>query len=92
MFDVKSLLALRELKIRKYKHQFAILGAKIYLDFMKEQTTGISIPTFMLKEQAMQHVTDTMHEYLQDGVFVQEYEKAYESLKDRLPDNYSTLL
>ena len=81
-----------ELKLRMLQHRYAILGAKLHEDFMKQQTTGVSIPTFMAKEQAMQYVSDTIAEYMKDGVFIQEYEKAYESLKDRLPDNYSTLL
>lgn len=81
-----------ELKLRMLQHRYAILGAKLHEDFMKQQTNGISIPEFMLGQQAMDYVSKKISEYMQDGVFIKEYEKAYESLKDRLPDNYSTLL
>ena len=83
----------QELLLREFQHRYAILGAQLAEDYMKQQTTGsIKIPTFMVEQQKMQYVSDTIQKYMEKGTFNEEYEKAWESVKERIPDNYSTLL
>lgn len=83
----------QELLLREFQHKYAILGAQLAEDYMKEQTTGeVQLPVFMAEQQKMQYVSDTIQEYMAKGTFNDEYMKAWENLKDRIPDNYSTLL
>lgn len=83
----------KELLAREFQHRFAILGADLAQQYVKEQTTGdVVIPAFMVEQQKMQYVTNTIHEYLEKGTFESEYEKAWDKIKDVIPDNYSTLM
>lgn len=83
----------QELMLREFQHKYAILGAQLAEDYMKEQTTGeVQLPVFMAEQQKMQYVSDTIQKYRANGTFNDEYMKAWENLKDRIPDNYSTLL
>ena len=82
-----------ELLAREFQHKFAILGANLATKYVESQTTGdIKIPSFMVEQQKMQYVTDTIHSFLSKGIFDEEYEKAWEEVKDKIPDNYSTLM
>lgn len=83
----------QELMLREFQHKYAILGAQLAEDYMKEQTTGeVKLPVFMAEQQKMQYVSDTIQEYMAKGTFNDEYMKAWEKVKDRIPDNYSTLM
>jgi hypothetical protein len=83
----------QELLLRTFQHRYTILGAQLAEDYMKQQTTGsIKIPTFIAEQQKMQYVSDTIQKYMEKGTFNEEYEKAWENIKERIPDNYSTLL
>lgn len=83
----------QELMLREFQHKYAILGAQLAEDYMKEQTTGeVQLPVFMAEQQKMQYVSDTIQKYMAKGTFNDEYMKAWENLKDRIPDNYSTLM
>lgn len=83
----------QELMLREFQHKYSILGAQLAEDYMKEQTTGeVQLPVFMAEQQKMQYVSDTIQEYMAKGTFNEEYMKAWENLKDRIPDNYSTLM
>lgn len=80
----------QELFAREYAHKFSILGAYLIETEVKTQTSGdVNLPKFMAEEQALKHVTDTIQVYLSKGVFEEEYEKAWECLKDRLPDGFN---
>ena len=80
----------QELFAREYAHKFAIVGAYLIETEVKAQTSGdVNLPKFIAEEQALKHVTDTIQSYLALGVFEQEYEKAWEHLKDRLPDGFN---
>lgn len=46
----------------------------------------------MAEQQKMQYVSDTIQKYMEKGTFNDEYMKAWEKVKNRIPDNYSTLL
>ena len=79
----------QELFAREYAHKFALIGAYIIEEEVKKQTTGeVNIPIFIAEEQALKTVTDKIQEYLAKGTFEQVYEQAWESLKDRLPDDF----
>ena len=81
----------QELFAREYAHKFALIGAYLIEEEVKKQTSGeVSIPIFIAEEQALKTVTDKIQEYLANGTFEQVYEQAWESLKDRLPDNFIT--
>lgn len=83
----------QELMLREFQHKYSILGAQLAEDYMREQTTGeVQLPVFMAEQQKMQYVSDTIQEYMAKGTFNDEYMKAWENLKDRIPDNYSTLM
>lgn len=61
---------------RIFQHKYAIIGA--YL---------------MEKNKAqIDSVPNTIHEYLENGLFDTKYLEAYEAIKDRIPDNYSTCM
>ena len=78
---------------RIFQHKFSIIGAYIMENYMREQTTGsVKVPEFMAKEQLVELVPNLIHEYLEKGVFEEKYLEAYEAIKDRLPDNYSTCM
>lgn len=80
----------QELMLREFQHKYAILGAQLAEDYMKEQTTGeVQLPVFIAEQQKMQYVSDTIQEYMAKGTFNDEYMKAWENLKDRIPDNYT---
>ena len=82
-----------ELLAREFQHKYAILGANLAMKYVESQTTGdIKIPSFIVEQQKMQYVSDTIHSYMAKGTFNEEYEKAWEEVKDKIPDNYSTLL
>ena len=82
-----------ELLAREFQHKYAILGAHLALQYQEQQTSGdVKIPDYMVEQQKMKYVSDTIHDYMSKGIFDEEYEKAYESIKDKLPDNYSTLM
>lgn len=80
----------QELFAREYAHKFCIVGAYIIEEYVKEQTTGdIKIPKFIAEEQAVKTVTDKIQEHLAKGTFEETYAKAWESLKDRLPNDFN---
>ena len=80
----------RDLLARTFQHQYSILGAKLVLDYKKQQSQGdIQIPAFMIEQQAMIYASNTIQQYMANGSFKEEYEKAWESIKDRIPDNYT---
>ena len=83
----------QELLLREFQHRYAILGAQLAEDYMKQQTTGsVKIPTFIAEQQKMQYVSDTIQKYMEKGTFNEEYEVAWERIKNKIPDNYSTLM
>ena len=83
----------QELLLREFQHRYTILGAQLAEDYVKQQTTSSTkIPTFIVEQQKMQYVSDTIQKYMEKGTFNEEYEKAWESIKNKIPDNYSTLL
>ena len=80
----------RELLAREFQHKYSILGAKLMIDYKKQQLKGdIKIPEFMIEQQGMIYVSNTIQKYMAEGSFISEYEKAWESIKDRIPDNYT---
>ena len=81
-----------ELKLRVWQHQVAITSAHLIEEYKKSQAGEVSIPQFITDQQASEYAMQKIHEYQANGTLQEEYIKAYDSIKDRLPDNYSTLL
>ena len=81
-----------ELKLRVWQHRVAITAAKLIEDYKASQAGEVSIPQFITDKQACEYAMQKVNEYLASGTLQEEYIKAYDSIKDRLPDNYSTLL
>ena len=80
----------QELFAREYAHKFSIIGAWIIEEEVKKQTEGeISVPQFIAEQQALKTVTDKVQECLANGTFEEVYNTAWESLKDRLPDDFT---
>ena len=82
----------QELLLREFQHKVVIIGAKIAQDYIKEQTNGVGIPHFIAEQQAIAIVPKTIHSYLVNGTLNHEYEKAWEELKEQIPDNYSSCI
>lgn len=83
----------QELLLRIFQHRYAILGTQLAEDYIKQQTTGsIKIPTCIAEQQKMQYVSDTIQKYMEKGMFNEEYEIAWERIKNRIPDSYSALM
>ena len=75
----------QELNLRMWQHKWTILGAKLTMDYR-------ALNTDFTPESVSDYVTEQIHEYMNNGEFETQYQKAYEDIKDKLPDNYSTLL
>ena len=82
----------QELMLREFQHKVTIIGTKIVQDYIKEQTSGVGIPNFIAEQQAITIVPKTIHSYLVNGTFNYEYEKAWEEVKEQIPDNYSSCI
>lgn len=79
-----------ELQARIFSHKFIILGFKLSQEYIKAQTEGNnSIPKFMAEQNALPYATEQIHKFLANGTFNAEYEKAYEEVRNILPENYS---
>ena len=92
MNDLKDIPVELELKARMFQHKVAITSAKLVEDYKESQRGEINLPEFMTNEQAVEYAMKRVQEFLSKGTLNEEYERAYESLKDKLPENYSTLL
>lgn len=77
----------RELKARTYAHKFAIVGA-YYVEQQCKQTGFINLPIPILQAQAVEKVPFYIHNLLEQGLFNDAYEQAWESMKDRLPNDF----
>lgn len=88
-----ELLFEQELKLRIFQHKTTMLMTELANQYIKEQSTGeVNIPIFMTQEQAVQIASAKVQDIMAQGKLDEEYSKAWETLKDRIPDNYSTLL
>ena len=88
-----ELLFEQELKLRIFQHKTTMLMTDLANQYIASQTQGeINIPTFMTQEQAVQIASAKVQDIMAQGKLDEEYNKAWETLKDKIPDNYSTLL
>lgn len=76
-----------ELKARTYAHKFAVIGA-YYVEQQCKQTGSINLPLPILQAQAVEKVPMFMQYLLENGLFNDAYEQAWESMKDRLPNDF----
>ena len=83
----------QEFMLRATNHKLVMLGFCISEDYIKEQTTGnVTIPEFIVKEQASIVAREKVERILLSGKLNEEYEKAWEKIKDRIPDNYCSII
>ena len=83
----------QEFMSRAINHKLVMLGFKISEDYIKSQTEGNNtIPEFMAKEQALKVSQEEVARILMEGKLDAEYEKAWEVIKEVIPDNYSCTL
>lgn len=83
----------KELLAREFQHKVIVLGAYITREYIREQTSGdIKLPEFMIEQQSSDFTMKQIHRHLTDGTFDKEYQKAWENIKNDLPDNYSACM
>ena len=76
----------KEFTLRKFSHEFAILGAYLTLKTLKNNDIS--------EEEAVEKATKDMQKYVATGTFKQKYERAYKKLAPLLNKkdiNISTL-
>ena len=74
-------------------HQTAVLGgyyAKEYLD-KHSSSIGANLPEFILMEQAEHYSNRLLQKALCEGTFCELYEKAWDTVKDRIPEHLNAL-
>ena len=77
----------RELKARTYAHKFAIVGA-YYVQQQCKQTGYINLPLPIIEAQAVEEVPKFIQYLLENGLFNDAYEQAWESMKDKIPNDF----
>ena len=83
----------QEFMLRATNHKLVMLNFSISEDYIKENTKGeVTLPDFIVKEQAPFIAKERVERILLSGKLNEEYEKAWEKIKDRIPDNYSCTL
>ena len=83
----------QEFMLRATNHKLVMLGFCISEDYIKEQTTGdVTIPEFIVKQQAPMVAREKVERILLSGKLNEEYEKAWDRVKDIIPDNYCSLI
>ena len=83
----------QEFMLRAINHKLVMLGFCISEDYIKEQTTGdVTIPEFIVKQQAPMVAREKVERILLSGKLNEEYEKAWDRVKDIIPDNYCSLI
>ena len=70
-----------------------MLMTELANQYIAEQSKGgVTIPDFMSQEQAVQIASAKVQDIMAQGKLDEAYNEAWETLKDKIPDNYSTLL
>ena len=91
--EEQELTVEKELLARIFAHKTTLLMTKIANEYVKEQTKGtIQIPLFQLQEQAVEIANKQVQNYLLAGKLDEEYNNAWENIKEVIPDNYSILM
>lgn len=90
---MNELLMEQELKVRIFQHMTTVLAAQYANQYIQSQTTGmIQLPLFQVREQAVEVANNLVQKVIANGQLEEEYLKAWDEIKDKIPDNYSTLL
>ena len=76
-----------ELKARVYAHKFAVVGA-YYVMTQTEQTGELNLPLPILQAQAVETMPYYIQSLLEQGIFDYVYEQAWDSMKDKLPNDF----
>ena len=83
----------QEFMLRATNHKLVMLGFYLSEEYIKNQTSGdTTIPDFMVQKQAPLVARANVERILLQGKLNEEYEKAWEEIKDRVPDNYCSTL
>lgn len=82
----------KELDIRIKQHKMCMLMAKIARQYIDEQSKGeVNIPAPILEQQALQVAQARTQRIMLSGKLEESYQDAWETLKEVIPDNYTTL-
>lgn len=82
-----------ELQARIFIHKISILGGYLMKQYIAEEQAkgGVQIPTVNLEEMADIYSNAVMQKALEEGTFNDMYEKAWEILKNHLPEHIKTV-
>jgi hypothetical protein len=83
----------KEFMLRAINHKLVMLGFYLSEEYIKNQTSGdATIPNFVVQKQAPLVARANVERILLQGKLNEEYEKAWEEIKDRVPDNYCSVM
>lgn len=74
----------QELVARVFMHKVAVVGSVLIQEYKHNQQ---EIPAFLLEEQASTYSTGIIQQALENGTFEVLYNKAWEEIKDILPEH-----
>ena len=83
----------KELKARVFMHKVAIVKSVIANKYIQEELEkgGITIALPCLEKNAVEHANKVLTDIITKGGLDEAYEKAWEVVADRIPDNFSIM-
>ena len=85
---MENLTLEQELTARIFVHKTAILGGVLMKNYIDEQTQGnVTLPPFIIEEQADKYSNTVMQKALQEGTFDSLYNDAWDSIKEVMDEH-----
>lgn len=82
----------QELRARIFLHKRAIVGGALMQEYITRETQGaITLPPFVIREQASLYSDNIIQQAFQDGTFNTLYEDIWEKVKDIIPEHLKVL-
>lgn len=83
----------QEFLLRVTGHKLSLLSAVLEKEYVEENLKGdVTIPEFIVKEQAPLVAKQEVAQIFLDGKLDEEYNKAWEKVKDVIPDNFGIFI
>ena len=83
----------KELKARIWTHKVAVLGGVSLRNYLAKQAQeGIKIPAFQLSDIAENYSNEVINKAIEDGTFEEQYEQAWNSIKNTIPEEFKITL
>lgn len=76
-----------EFKAREFIHKTAIVGGALMQEYIIANSKGVSLPPYIIKDNADKYSNKVMQKALQNGTFEALYDNIWNSLKDVLPED-----